>query len=417
MDGKLNGLPGLPEVIPCKLDLLTERLLPGGVMSGQQILMSGEPGAGKSTFILQAVHGFLESGVGVIYVTAEQKRAEIEERFNALGLPKKDAHFQIHALKDLKSVSDMIIHSKGRSLYKVLVVDSIQGLGLNSFMYQQWQQLYALMEFLRLQGVASFFIAHTTKDSKIAGPKKLEHEVDSVMTIRRAFAYRLLNVSKNRFGPSTAEPVVCTVDRLGRIFPAQRSPNIIVAKSSGFDGHGLVEVESKVEFNFDPRSRRPALNGVTGAGYKKVSSILRGMGVDIGGFGNNVTCSLPGGNRYRPEHDLAIAMSLLSSYLQLPLRDDPIFCGELGLDGELRFLTGDILQRLVTMIDKDLVLLRSRAIVLERDSAMVLKSMLDTLGKHSSIRIVRATTLSNVASHFLLSDAPPEIEPDLVEGP
>lgn len=416
MDSKPTGLPGLPEIIPCKLDLLTERLLPGGVVTGQQILISGEPGAGKSTFLLQAVHGFVESGVGVIYVTAEQKREEIAERFNALGIVKKDAHLQIHALRDLKAVSDMIVRSKGLSLYKVLIVDSIQGLGLNSFMYKQWQKLYALMEFLRLQGMASFFIAHTTKDSKIAGPKKLEHEVDSVLTIRRAFSYRLMNVSKNRFGPSSAEPVVCTVDRLGRIFPAQRSPNVIVAKTSGFDGHGLVEAESKIEFNYDPRSRRPALNGVSEAGYKKVASILRGMGVDVAGFGNNVTCSLPGGNRYKPEHDLAIAMSLMSSYLQLPLRDDPIFCGELGLDGELRFLTGDILHRLVTMIDKDFVLLRSRAIVLERDSAMVLKTMLETLGKHSTINIVRASSLSSVASHFLLSDGPPPIEPDLLEG-
>lgn len=402
--------------IPCRMDLLAQRLLPGGVVAGQQVLISGGPGAGKSTLLLQAAHGFIDAGIGCLFVTAEQAREEIVNRFNSFGHSKDGALFQIHALRDLNALSDLIVRSQGCSAFKVLIVDSIQGLGLNSFMHKQWQELYGLMEFLRLQGIAGFFIAHTTKGSEIAGPKKLEHEVDAVMHIRRAFSFRLINVSKNRFGPSTAEPVVCTVDRLGRVFPALRSPNIIVAKTTGFDGRGLLEAEAKIEFNYAPRPKRPALNGVTDAGYKKVASILRGMGVDVGGFGNDVTCSLPGGTRYRPEHDLAIAMGLLSSFLQLPLRGAPIFCSELGLDGELRFLTADVLQRLIKLIEKEFVLLESRTVVVESDSAAVLETVLASLGKTSTVRIVPATSLSAVASHFLVSDASPVVGPNPEES-
>lgn len=397
-----------PEVIPCVLELLTERLFPEGIVAGQQVLLSGEPGASKSTLLLQALNGFAEAGIGSIYVTSEQKRPEIERRLHDVGTAKGIALIQIHEADSLETLSNLVSRPTPLTPYKVLVVDSLQGLDLGPSAQKEWDKLFGLMQFLRLQNIATFYVAHVRKDLQIAGPKKLEHEVDAVFSIRRAFAYRLLHVSKNRFGPSSSEPVVCTVDRIGRLFLAQRSENVVVAKTAAFDGRGLAEIEAKVEFSLNTRSRRPALNGLIKPGYQKIMSILRGMGVDIGGLGSLVTCSLPGGRRYQPEDDLAIAMAFLSSYLQLPLRDNPLLCGELGLDGELRFIHVSLLQRLVSLIDQDYFILKRRTIVMEKTSAMVFKGMLDKIGKGKDLIIVKASSLSGVAHHFLLHDPVPE---------
>ena len=405
-----------PEVIPCELELLTERLFPEGIVAGQQILLSGEPGASKSTLLLQALNGFGEAGVGSLYITAEQKRPEMERRLQAVGSAKGAAQIAIHEAESLEALSELISRPTPLSPYRVVVVDSLQGLDLGPSAQKEWDKLFGLMQFLRVQNIAAFYIAHVRKDLQIAGPKKLEHEVDAVFNIRRAFAYRLLHVSKNRFGPSSAEPVVCTVDKLGRLFPAQKSPDVLVAKTMGFSSSGLVEIEAKVEFNLNTRSRRPALNGITKPGFQKIVSILRGMGVDIGGFGSQVACNLPDGRRCGLEQDVAVALALLSSYLQLPLRDDPIFCGELGLDGDLRFVHPAVLQRLVALIDRDLISLRRSTIVMERDSAMLFKSMLEKTGKGQELVIVRSKSLAGVAQHFLLHDSPPEVPQELLEG-
>ncbi|UPT73191.1 MAG: hypothetical protein M0D55_15035 [Elusimicrobiota bacterium] len=397
-----------PAVIPCAMELLSERLFPDGIVAGQQLLLSGEPGVSKSTLLLQALNGFAEAGVPCAYITSEQKRPELQRRLQAVGTEKGIPLVKIHEADSLETLSNLISRPSVSFPHRVLVVDSLQGLGIGPSAQGEWEKLFGLMQFLRIQNIATFYVAHVRKDLQIAGPKKLEHEVDAVFSIRRAFAYRLLHVSKNRFGPSSAEPVVCTVDRIGRLFLAQRNEDVVVAKTAAFDSHGIAEIEAKVEFNINCRSRRPALNGLAKHGYQKITSILRGMSVDVGGFGSLVTCSLPGSRKYLPEHDLAIAMAFLSSYLQLPLRDDPILCGELGLDGELRSLHPSLLQRLAALIDQDFFYMRSRTIVMDAASALVFKGMLDKIGKGRDLVLVKANSLSGVAHHYLLHDPAPE---------
>lgn len=390
------------DALPCRFELLDRHIFPAGVIPGQQILLAGDPGSGKSTLMLQALLGFSREGVRCIYFASEEKRAETIKRLEQLRLNEGRLRVEVVEARSTEDVFDYPLTVSALGPVQVVIVDSLQGLGLSPNLRAEWEDLYVFMAKLRAAQIAAFYVAHVTKDEKIAGPKDTEHGVDTVVLFSPAMTHRLIRVPKNRRGPALEQPVLCRKDPVGRLSVMARSTTAVVGRATAFDDGGLVEVEAKVEFaaSFPRQPRRPALNGVTKNAYAKVVSVLRGVGIDLGPL--TVTCSILGGRRYQPEQDLAIAMALLASYMQTSLPWEPVYCAELTLGGELLEAPVTLLRRLVRDYKKDDFPAGSRVFVFERASRHFIWK---ELVPHSLLPLgaMDFKALPEVAFEFLLS--------------
>ena len=410
-----NNLPNLirrPDALPCSFDLMDRHVFPAGIIPGQQVLLAGEPGCGKSTLMLQTLLGFTRTRVRCVYAASEEEPGETRRRLEQLRLNEGALRVEVYPAKTPEDAYLLPFAQTHRGPLQVLIIDSLQGLGLSAFSRGPWGDLYAFMNKMREAKVTVFYVAHVTKDEKIAGPKRTEHDVDTTITFAAALSHRLIRVPKNRKGPSIEEPLLCREDPVGRLSAMVRSPEALVGHATGFDDNGLLEVEAKVEFTgaTPGRPRKPALNGITKNAYAKVASILRGVGVDLGHL--TVSCSLPGGRTYLPEQDLAIAMALLASYLQRPIPYRPVFCGELSLEGRLREAPITVLRQLIREYKREDFPAASRTFVFEEQSMEFIYRELRPL-PILPVSVLDFKGLKEVAFEFLLdSELPAGWQPE-----
>lgn len=390
------------DALPCGFELMDRHILPAGIIPGQQILLAGDPGSGKSTLMLQTLLGFSREGVRCIYFTSEEKRAETWKRLEQLRLNEGRLRVEVVEARSTEDVFADPLAISDRGPVQAVIIDSLQGLGLSPSTRAGWVALYAFMARLRETRITAFYVAHVTKDEKIAGPKDTEHDVDTIVLFTPAMTHRLIRVPKNRRGPALEQPILCRKDTVGRLSVMARSTTAVVGRATAFDEGGFVEVEAKVEFaaSLTRRPRRPALNGVTKNAYAKLVSVLRGEGIDLGPL--TVTCSILGGRRYQPEQDLAIAMALLASYLQTPLPWEPVFCAELTLGGKLLEAPLTVLRRLVRDYKKDDFPAGSRMFVFESASRQFVWKELLPLSL-LPLGAMDFKALPGVALEFLLS--------------
>ena len=211
--------------------------------------------------------------------------------------------------------------------------DSIQGRGLAAGATQKYKTLYEAMEMLKANGIVTFFLGHVTKAGQIAGPKTLEHNVDCVIYMRRAFSVRPLFVPKNRFGPAILDPMALVMDANGRL---GKSPQAVAKSSSAFGYAGnileLAEVQASVgqaRYGSNPKLNAPSLP------QKKVSQLIKVLGelkdIELSELSYEVNAYIPGNRAYRTELDLPLTISILASYLQKPVPSTTVFLGELDL--------------------------------------------------------------------------------------
>lgn len=218
------------------------------------------------------------------------------------------------------------------------MVDSVQGRGLASMATQKYRALYELAENAKAQGLVSILIRHVTKKGQIAGPKDLEHNMDCVMYIRRAFRLRPFFVPKNRFGPAVLDPLVLIMDDRGRL---KESPHV-AAKSSAllsYGGIGEEPAEGQASVTLPRHGARPELNArfLPSKKIKQLLSILDTIKeVDLTGLSHEINCYIPRQQRYREELDLPSAVAFLSFYLQRTVPDRALFVGELDLTRRIR---------------------------------------------------------------------------------
>jgi DNA repair protein RadA/Sms len=221
---------------------------------------------------------------------------------------------------------------------QVLVVDSVQGRGLSAAATQKYRALYEFGENAKAQGLITLLIGHVTKKGQIAGPKDLEHNVDCVIYLRRAFRLRPLFVPKNRFGPAVIDPIVLLMDERGRLI---KSP-LSAAKSTavyGYGGMGDELAEGQASVSLPKYGSRPELNAPF-LPSKKIKQLLTVLStlkdVDLADLSYEINCYLPRQQRYREELDLPLSIALLSSYLQQPVDGRTLFVGELDLTRRVR---------------------------------------------------------------------------------
>ena len=326
-------------------DAELNRVLGGGIVPGSLVLVAGEPGIGKSTLFLQ--NGLWLKDVTVLYISGEESEQQIKMRADRLGL--KNDNFYL-----LTETSTKTIFQEIKKLKPALViVDSVQTLQtpfIDSSPGSVSQIRECTAEFQRFAKETNtpvFLIGHITKDGSIAGPKILEHMVDTVLQFEgdRHYAYRILRTLKNRFG-STAELGIYEMTDEGMRGVLNPSEILITQKEEQLSG---IAIAATLE------GMRPLLievqalgtQSVYGTPQRTVSGFdLRRMQLLLavlekrGGFHfgvKDVFLNIAGGIKVEdPSIDLAVLCALLSSYEDVPLSQHICFAGEVGLSGEIR---------------------------------------------------------------------------------
>ncbi len=328
-----------------------DRVLGGGVVTGSLVLIGGDPGIGKSTLLLQVSRLLAERAGPVLYVSGEESAGQVKLRADRLGPAPKGLYFV--AETDLLAVEAHV----AAILPRVLIVDSIQTVylpGLESApgSVSQVRECGArLMTLAKGRGIATFLVGHVTKEGEIAGPRVLEHLVDTVLYFEGEphHAYRVLRGVKNRFGSTNeigvfemGERGLTEVKNPSRFFLAERpkdaAGSVVVASLEGTRPL-LVEIQALVT----PAGFGTPRRTVLGADYNRVCLLLAVLEKRVG-FplqSQDAFVNVAGGARVsEPAADLGLVLAAASSYLDRPLRGDLVVVGEVGLAGEVRAVTG-----------------------------------------------------------------------------
>jgi DNA repair protein RadA/Sms len=325
-----------------------DMLLGGGIVPGSLVLLGGPPGAGKSTLLLQIAARLAETTGPVVYVCGEESAAQTKLRAERLG---SGGELLLFAETDLRAILDALETLRP----KILVVDSIQTMALpevESFagsVAQVRDCATALMEFAKRTDCATFVVGHVTKDGSIAGPRLLEHLVDTVLYFEgdNGAEYRIVRAHKNRFG-SAEEICVFLMDErglhevknpsqlfLGRGGSATRPSGSCVVASIVGSRPVLVEIQALVGETSYGTPQRLAAN-VDRARLAMILAVLeRRAGMHLGT--HDVYASVAGGLRVNePAADLGIALAIASAFRGVALPAGTVAFGELGLSGEVR---------------------------------------------------------------------------------
>lgn len=326
-----------------------DRVLGGGIVKGSLVLVSGEPGIGKSTILLQICQ-YLGQKLKILYVSGEESGRQIKLRAARLGVDSENLFILTET--DIQAVIEQMRDQKP----DLVMIDSIQTMNftdLNSSpgsVTQVRECTNAVMRAAKSLEIPALIVGHVNKDGAIAGPKVLEHIVDAVLYFEgdRQMSYRLLRAIKNRYG-STNEVGVFDMGEDG-LHPVD---NPSLAMLSGRPSHAagtcvtcimegsrpiLAEIQGLATASGYGTPRRMA----TGFDYNRMSLLLAVLEKRAGYYfsGFDAYVNVVGGLRLdEPACDLAVALSLISSLKDTPIRDTAIAFGEIGLAGELRSVT------------------------------------------------------------------------------
>ncbi len=323
------------------------RVLGGGIVPGSLILIGGEPGIGKSTLILQVAAAMADYAGPALYVSGEESTRQIKMRADRLGVSTDNLYLVT------ETVLGVILGHVQAIQPRVLVVDSIQTTyseDLNSApgnVGQVRQCAAAFQQLAKASGIAIFLVGHVTKEGSIAGPRVLEHIVDTVLYLEGdAFqAFRLLRSVKNRFG-ATSEVGVFEMQESGMVEVLNPSEAFLAERMVNAPGSAIVvtmegtrpllaEVQALATLTSFANPRRTA-NGVDFNRLLLTTAVLtRRAGIRLSE--QDVFVNVIGGLKIdEPAADLAIALAIASSVRDQPLPADLVVVGEIGLSGELR---------------------------------------------------------------------------------
>ena len=324
-----------------------DRVLGGGIVPGSMILVGGDPGIGKSTLLLQVCKTLSERHKSILYVSGEESLQQIKLRAERIG--EFSDTLSLLCETNLEIVDEIV----RRDLPQILVIDSIQTMysehvtSAPGSVSQVRESTGSLLQMAKVLGIAVFIIGHVTKEGVVAGPRVLEHMVDTVLYFEgdRHAAYRILRGVKNRFG-STNEIGVFEMRSGGLIEVENPSEFMLGGKPKGASGSVvacsmegsrpiLLEVQALVcRSNFGMPRRTAA-----GTDFNRVNLLMAVLEKRVGlQMGNcDAYVNIAGGIRMNePAIDLGIVLALVSSYKNRPIDEKTICFGEVGLSGEVR---------------------------------------------------------------------------------
>jgi len=331
-----------------------DRALGGGLVPGSATLLGGDPGIGKSTLLLQAAANLARRGLSVAYISGEEAVDQVRLRAQRLGLG--DAPVQLAAETSVRDILTTIGSGEAPAL---VIIDSIQTMhsdlieGAPGTVSQVRAAAQELIKFAKQQGCALMLVGHVTKDGNIAGPRVLEHMVDTVLSFEgeRSHQYRILRANKNRFG-GTDEIGVFSMETEGlsevgnpsALFLSNRAEQVTGATVfPSLEGTRpvLVEIQAlTVRLSSGATPRRAVVGWDSG----RLAMILAVLEARCGL--NFSTCevylNIAGGYRISdPAADMAVAAALVSALAERPLPSDAVLFGEVALSGEIRPVAHD----------------------------------------------------------------------------
>ncbi len=324
-----------------------DRVLGGGLVPASAILVGGDPGIGKSTLLLQAVARFAQSGLKTVYVSGEEASAQVRMRARRLGLA--DAPVKLAADTNLRN----ILTTLETEAPDLAIIDSIQTMWLDTVdsapgsVSQVRSAAHELTTFAKRKGISVIMVGHVTKEGQIAGPRVVEHMVDTVLYFEgeRGHQFRILRAVKNRFGPADEIGVFeMTGEGLDEVlnpsalFLSERgepSPGSVVF--AGIEGTRpvLVEFQALVAPSPHAQARRTVVGWDSGRLAMILAVLEARCGIPFAGL--DVYLNVAGGLKIsEPAADLAVAAALLSAREDAALPADCVVFGELSLSGALR---------------------------------------------------------------------------------
>ena len=324
-----------------------DRVLGGGLVGGSAVLVGGDPGIGKSTLLLQVFHNLAARGLKVLYVTGEESGRQIKLRGARIGALSSELLVLVEIA--LENIMQQIREIKPH----VVVIDSIQTVyaahlsSAPGSVGQVRESAGKLILLAKKLNIPFFLVGHVTKDGSIAGPKVLEHMVDTVLYFEAdsGHAHRIIRSIKNRYGPANEMGVfemrdngLAEVSNPSAFFLAERplgAAGSVVVPSIEGTRPILVEIQSLVASSYLGMPRRTAM----GVDHNRVSILIAVMdkicGLSLGN--NDVFLNVAGGIKTaEPAIDLGIIASLASSFHSRPVDAQTVILGEVGLTGEVR---------------------------------------------------------------------------------
>ena len=327
-----------------------DRVLGGGIVPGSLVLVGGDPGIGKSTLLLQVCQRLAAQGKKVLYISGEESLRQIKLRANRMGTFSESLYLLCET--NLVTIRDAIENSKP----DVVIIDSIQTMynedvsSAPGSVSQVRESTNIFMQLAKGLTISIFIVGHVTKEGTVAGPRVLEHMVDTVLYFEgdRHASYRILRGVKNRFG-STNEIGVFEMQKTGLAEVENPSEYMLSGKPENASGSVvacamegtrpmLMEIQAlvcKTNFGFPRRT-------AAGVDYNRINLLMavleKRIGLALSDY--DAYINIAGGIRMNePAADLGIVMAIISSYKNKPIAEDIIVFGEVGLSGEVRAVT------------------------------------------------------------------------------
>ena len=324
-----------------------DRVLGGGIVPGSLVLLGGDPGIGKSTILLQVCRYLSEHGTKVLYISGEESLQQVKMR--AVRMGEFSGDLKLASETDLSTIEEMIREEKP----DVTIIDSIQTMYREDIssapgsVSQVRECTNSLLQIAKQGGVTVFLVGHVTKEGTVAGPRVLEHMVDTVLYFEgdRSMDYRLIRAVKNRFGATNEVGVFeMTGEGLREVLnpsdymlsgrPDQASGSVVTCVMEGTRPM-LLEIQALVSKTNFGLPRRTSV----GIDYNRVNLLIavieKRAGMPL--YEYDAYVNITGGMRVsEPGIDLAIVMALASGYKDIPISDQDIVFGEIGLAGEVR---------------------------------------------------------------------------------
>lgn len=322
------------------------RVLGGGVVPGSLVLIGGDPGIGKSTLLLQVSTQLSTIGT-VLYVSGEESAQQIKLRAERLG--DIDSEFYLYAETNMQSIRTEIEKIKP----DFLIIDSIQTImspdisSVQGSVSQVREVTNELMQIAKTNNIATFIVGHMTKEGTLAGPRTLEHMVDTVLYFEgeRQHTFRILRAVKNRFG-STNEIGIFEMQSQGLVEVLNPSEVFLEERLDGATGSAIVvtmegtrPILAEVQALVTPTMFGNAKRTTTGLDFNRASLIMAVLEKRAGLLLQNQDAYLKSAGGVKldePAIDLAVAVALSSSYKDKPTNPQECFIGEIGLTGEIR---------------------------------------------------------------------------------
>ena len=324
-----------------------DRVLGGGIVNGSVTLVGGDPGIGKSTLLLQVVNNLAEKDLKILYISGEESAKQIKLRGARLGASSKNLFVLVEInldsiVKHIKEISpSAVVIDSIQTIYSPVLTSAPGSVG------QVRESSARLILLAKKTGIPVFLVGHVTKDGSIAGPKVLEHMVDTVLYFEgdSSHAYRIIRAIKNRFGPTNEIGVfemrsngLNEVANPSAFFLTERpegAPGSVVVPSIEGTRPILIEIQSLVNPTNFGMPRRTTI----GVDHNRVA-LLAAVMDKMCGFrlnGHDIFINVAGGMKVdEPAVDLGIVASMASSFLDKPIDKGTVVFGEVGLAGEVR---------------------------------------------------------------------------------